>query len=307
VRLALQVTEAYVEAATAETRRRRLVQVTRVFRKADSSMTKRQSEGDASGYAARRIRLERARYEQRLAAARLDVRNARRQLALLTRPDGASLMATESLPSSMPPSIPEQTALRTALRQRPELRRWQSAVAAQKAARRAARREARPDPSVTAGYKRQSNGFRGPFSASAFPFLCLIVTRAPPRPKPNGSTWPKRNRPSPAARFAMRYAGPTRRTRLRVARSSSSETTCCEARATCSASHKPATTKGKCPSSNSSTRRTRIATLASLASTSRRIFGAGIFDCSERWDSRSTCRNPAFHSELLSNHEHFVP
>ena len=62
-RLVLQVTEAYVEAATAETRLRRLRQVTDVFRQADSSMTKRRSEGDASGYAARRIRLERAREE----------------------------------------------------------------------------------------------------------------------------------------------------------------------------------------------------------------------------------------------------
>ncbi|WP_259134150.1 TolC family protein [Salinibacter ruber] len=168
-RLVLQVTEAYVEAATAETRLRRLRQVTDVFRQADSSMTKRRSEGDASGYAARRIRLERARYEQRLAAARLEVRNAREQLALLVLPEGTPSVAAKTLPSKRPPAISVQEALQAALQQRPELRRWQSAVEAQQAARRAARREAWPDPSVTAGYKRQSDGFEGAFLGVGIP------------------------------------------------------------------------------------------------------------------------------------------
>ncbi|MCS4146259.1 cobalt-zinc-cadmium efflux system outer membrane protein [Salinibacter ruber] len=168
-RLVLQVTEAYVEAATAETRLRRLRQVTDVFRQADSSMTKRRSEGDASGYAARRIRLERARYEQRLAAARLEVRNAREQLALLVLPGGTPSVAAKTLPSKRPPAISVQEALQAALQLRPELRRWQSAVEAQKAARRAARREAWPDPSVTAGYKRQSDGFEGAFLGVGIP------------------------------------------------------------------------------------------------------------------------------------------
>ena len=162
-RLALQVTEAYVEAATAETRRRRLEQVTRVFRRADTSMADREDEGDASGYAVRRIRLERARYEQRLAAARLKARSARRQLALLVLPGETPSVAAESLPAAMPPSISRGEALRTALRDRPELRRRQSEVEAQESALRAVRREVWPDPSVTAGYKRQSNGFEGAF------------------------------------------------------------------------------------------------------------------------------------------------
>jgi cobalt-zinc-cadmium efflux system outer membrane protein len=157
------VVEAYVEVATAETRLRRLRQVTRVFRRADSSMAERKREGDASGYTARRIRLERARYEQRLAAARLENRTAREELALLILPEGAPSVTAEILPSRRPPAISERKALRTALRQRPELRRWQSAVEAQQAARRAARREPWPDPSVTAGYKRQSDGFKGAF------------------------------------------------------------------------------------------------------------------------------------------------
>ena len=168
-RLALEVAEAYVEAATAETRRHRLEQVTRVFRRADSSMVARREEGDASGYTVRRIRLERARYEQRLAAARLDAQNARRQLALLILPDDAAAVAAEPLPEATPPPISRTEALRTALRGRPELRRWQFDVDAQQAAVRAARREAWPDPSVTAGYKRQSDGFEGAFFGVGIP------------------------------------------------------------------------------------------------------------------------------------------
>ncbi len=169
VQLALQVTEAYVEAATAQTRRRRLEQVTQVFRQADSSIAERRGEGDASGYAARRIRLERARYEQRLAAARLEAQRARRQLALLILPDDASSVAAESLPKGKPSSISRGEAFRMALQDRPELRRRQSEVSAQRAALRAARREAWPDPSVTAGYKRQSDGFEGAFLGASIP------------------------------------------------------------------------------------------------------------------------------------------
>ena len=168
-RLALQVTRAYTKAATAETRLRRLRQVTRVFRRADSSMAERETGGDASGYAVRRVRLERARYEQRLAAARLDVDSAQRQLALLILPSSAPAVAAASLPTSVPPPVSEQKALRTAQRQRPELRRRRSEVDAQKAARQAARREAWPDPSLTAGYKRQSDGFEGVFLGVGIP------------------------------------------------------------------------------------------------------------------------------------------
>ncbi|WP_263790041.1 TolC family protein [Salinibacter sp.] len=161
--LALQVAEAYTEAATVETRLRRLKQVTRVFRRADSSMADRETEGDASGYAVRRIRLERARYEQRLAAARLEAESARRTLARMILPGKTPSVAAEPLPSAMPPPVSKQEALRESLRQRPELRRWRSEVGARQATVRAARREVWPDPSLTAGYKRQSDGFEGLF------------------------------------------------------------------------------------------------------------------------------------------------
>lgn len=168
-RLALEVAQTYVEAAAAETRIQRLEQVTTIFRQADSSMADRETEGDVSGYAVRRIGLERARYEQRLAAARLNATSTRRQLALLILPEEDEFVSANALPRAMPPSISESTALRTAVRQRPELRRWRSEIEARQAALRAARREAWPDPSLTAGYKRQSNGFEGAFFGVALP------------------------------------------------------------------------------------------------------------------------------------------
>lgn len=167
--LTFDVTEAYVRAAAAEARLRRFGRVARVFRRADSSFAAREAEGDASGYAVRRIRLERARYEQRLAAARLDAQNAWQQLALLILPDEAPAVAAEDLPQALPPPITEDEAIRTALRMRSELRRWQSEIDAQQAALQAARHAARPSPTITAGYKQQSDGFAGAFLGAAIP------------------------------------------------------------------------------------------------------------------------------------------
>lgn len=169
LRLAADVATAYVDAAAATLRRRRLEQVTRVFRRADSSFAAREAEGKASGYARRRVRLERARYEQRLAAARLEVRSARERLALLILPDAVSVVGTRGLPDAMPPRISRREAQRTARRQRPELERWRAEVEAQESAVTAARREAWPDPSVTAGYKQQSDGFEGAFLGLSLP------------------------------------------------------------------------------------------------------------------------------------------
>lgn len=169
LRLTFEVTEAYVRAAAAEARLMRFSRVAQVFRRADSSFAAREAAGDASGYAVRRIRLERARYEQRFAAAQLDAENAWQQLALLILPDEAPAVAAEDLPQILPPAITEQQAIRTALRRRPELRRWQSEIDAQQAALLAARRAARPSPTITAGYKRQSDGFAGAFLGAAIP------------------------------------------------------------------------------------------------------------------------------------------
>lgn len=174
---AFEVARAYVHAAAAEERHRRLTTVAQVFRQADSSFSARETEGEASGYAVRRMRLERARYEQRRAAARIRVQSAWRQLALRIMLDAAATVGADALPTSMPPIASEQEALRIALRLRPELRRWQSEVEAQQLARRSARQAARPSPTITAGYKQQSDGFAGAFLGVALPLPVLDRNR----------------------------------------------------------------------------------------------------------------------------------
>lgn len=168
-RLALDVAIAYLSAAAAEQRLAHLERITRVFRTSDSSMAQRQTAGEASGYAVRRIRLERARYEQRVAAATVEAADTRRRLALHILPDDAIAVSARDLPNGVPPRTSATDALRTALRQRPELRRWRNEVQAQQAAARSARRESWPEPTVTAGYKRQSDGFEGAFLGLSVP------------------------------------------------------------------------------------------------------------------------------------------
>ena len=169
LRRAFEVAQSYVRAAAAESRFRRLRRVADVFRQADSSFAAREAEGEASGYAVRRVRLERARYEQQLAAARLDVQTTRQQLALLILPDEAQTVGAKALPEARPPSITEAEALRAALERRPELRRWQAEVDAQQAALEAAQNASRPSPTITAGFKHQSDGFEGLFLGAALP------------------------------------------------------------------------------------------------------------------------------------------
>jgi cobalt-zinc-cadmium efflux system outer membrane protein len=163
-RLALVVVETYVRAATAQRRWERVRAVTQVMRQVEASAQEK-----TAGYAARRLRLERARYEDRLAAVALEVQDARRQLALLIGPESAPSVAAGTLPSGMPPGVREADAVRTALRRRPELRRWRETVEARLASAEAARREGWPGPTLTAGYKRQSDGFEGAFLGVSLP------------------------------------------------------------------------------------------------------------------------------------------
>lgn len=168
LRLVFDVAEAYVQTTAAEARLRRLESVTRVFRQADSAFVAREAEGEASGYAVRRVRLERARYEQRLASARVRMQTAQRQLAALILPNEASTVAADPLPRVLPPALAEEEAMRAALRRRPELQRRQAEIDAQQATLQSARRAVRPDPTVTAGYKDQSDGFAGVFVGVSF-------------------------------------------------------------------------------------------------------------------------------------------
>jgi hypothetical protein len=85
-RLVFELKRAYVEAAAAEAVRDVVDRVTAVFREADGSGTARLEEGDISRFELKRIRIERARYEQFLMETELELERRRRRLTALTLP-----------------------------------------------------------------------------------------------------------------------------------------------------------------------------------------------------------------------------
>lgn len=165
-----ELTEAYTEAVAATQRFAVLESVTEIFRRADRANELMLAEGEASGYQMRRLRIERARYENQLALAELDGADARRRLALLIQPEGD---ASQVYPADPLREIPTDLALETALQhargQRAELESAGADVEAAQARLDLARRERLPEPTFTAGLKRQSDGFTGFIVGTSLP------------------------------------------------------------------------------------------------------------------------------------------
>jgi cobalt-zinc-cadmium efflux system outer membrane protein len=137
---------------------------------AERSGRERFREGDLSGYDARRIRIERARYENIGALAEIDLKNARLRLASLILPGapGQDLqeIAPTAAPEGAPPSVrelEEMTAVALALERRAEMRSAEASIAAANASIQYLSTFTGPDVTVTGGYKRQSDGFDGFF------------------------------------------------------------------------------------------------------------------------------------------------
>jgi cobalt-zinc-cadmium efflux system outer membrane protein len=169
-RLAFEVKRAYTEAARAERAERVLTRVTQVFRTGEQSARERYAAGDISLYDRRRIRVERARYETRLAEAGLDAAAARRQLALLVAPTAEALqLAPADSLAGLPPVIVQERALELALARRGEVAAARAAVESARAAASVARRERIPDLTATGGYKTQSDGLTGAFLGLSLP------------------------------------------------------------------------------------------------------------------------------------------
>lgn len=169
-RLAFEVKRAYTEAARAERAERVLTRVTEVFRTGEQSARERYAAGDISLYDRRRIRVERARYETRLAEAELDAGAARRQLALLVAPTAEALqLAPADSLAGLPPVIVPEQALELALTRRGEVAAARAAVESARAAASVARRERIPDLTATGGYKTQSDGLTGAFLGLSLP------------------------------------------------------------------------------------------------------------------------------------------
>lgn len=160
-RLAHQVVTAYVEAVAAKERQRILEEVTGMFRQADASGTAMLVEGEISAFRLRRLRVERARYENRLASANVVVGEASRRLAVLILPTGEAMEVevAEGL-SEVHRDITLAEALAWA-HDRAEVGSAEEEVEAEQARLRHVQQQRRPAPIFTAGYKNQSDGFRG--------------------------------------------------------------------------------------------------------------------------------------------------
>jgi cobalt-zinc-cadmium efflux system outer membrane protein len=159
--LVLEVRRSYLQAAEAERRVDVLEEVAGVFRQAVEAGEARRTEGDVSGYELRRLKLERARLEQSLAAARIERNAARRDLAarIVPRSDTVAV-STRGLPDGRPPAVEREEALSAALR-RPAVAAGRQALQAADAEVRADRLRRVPDLRLTGGYKTQSDGFDG--------------------------------------------------------------------------------------------------------------------------------------------------
>ena len=170
VRHAYEVAQAYLEAAAAERRLQHLQTTTDVFRSADSTYQRRYREGEVSGYEVQRLQVERSRFEDRIAEATLDLREARRAFSQLVRPDAeAPAVAPTALPEIDPTTLSLDEAMSRARSQRPELARAEAEVQAAETSIEVARQARIPDPTLTAGYKRQSDGFEGVFLGAEVP------------------------------------------------------------------------------------------------------------------------------------------
>lgn len=152
-----EVTRAYALAQAADERMALADRAATAFDRAQRVTGARLAAGDVSGYEARRIRLEGARYAALRAEAALARRTAFLALAALVGAPADSLVLPalappESLPPT-PPAISRDSILTLALRRRPELLAAERHAAAALADARAAGRERIPVPIASAGWK----------------------------------------------------------------------------------------------------------------------------------------------------------
>jgi cobalt-zinc-cadmium efflux system outer membrane protein len=170
LRIAFDVKRTFVEALLAQEQQAFTRRITEIFRDAARSATERYEAGDASLYALRRIRVERARYETLLVDADLQVGSAQRALALLVAPsDDAARLAAEPLSAPTPPDVDPGVLYGRSIEDRPELTAARAETEAESAQARLARAERIPDVTATAGWKRQSDGLRGAFLGLSVP------------------------------------------------------------------------------------------------------------------------------------------
>ena len=195
-RLDIDVVRTFALAIAATERARLADQFTAVFTEAQRVSDQRFAAGDISGYAARRLRLEAARFAALRATAALEHRSARTALAALlgravSSPD--SLVLADDLPaltsvlSRAVPStdLPLDSLTKIAIASRPDIRAARFDATATEAEARLAARSRLPVPVLSAGQKNERvadgqsslTGFTGYVAGFAIP-LPLFDRRA---------------------------------------------------------------------------------------------------------------------------------
>lgn len=159
-----EVTRAYALAQAADERMALAERAAAAFDRAQRMTGERLAAGDVSGYEARRIRLESARYAALRAEAALGRRTAFVALAALVGAPADSLVLPPLAPPQSPPAVPagigRDSVLTLALRRRPDLLAAEREAAAAAADARAAGRERIPVPVASAGWKTERAGVR---------------------------------------------------------------------------------------------------------------------------------------------------
>ena len=153
--LDIETTRAWAEAIAADRRATLADTAAAQFREAARVIDERLAAGDVSGFEARRLKLEGARYLALSARAHGEQRQARLRLAALTGlPADALLPALDAvLPVTPLPGISPDSAARLALAVAPELRAALLDARAAEASARETRERRIPEPVLSAGYK----------------------------------------------------------------------------------------------------------------------------------------------------------
>lgn len=165
-RVRADVLRAYLGAAAAESRLSALEETAALFHDASRAGETRFREGDISRYELERLQVEAARYEMLLSEARLEVRSAGRELAVLAPLDAAApdtlLLPADTLGTVAlrAATLSADTALALALR-RADVRAAEADVEAARAVIELRRRAGRPNPTLSAGVKEQAGGLYG--------------------------------------------------------------------------------------------------------------------------------------------------
>ncbi|OGG51765.1 MAG: hypothetical protein A3F84_24280 [Candidatus Handelsmanbacteria bacterium RIFCSPLOWO2_12_FULL_64_10] len=132
------------------------------FQKAAMASRARLAEGDVAGYDQQRIALEYLRYQKAEAEAQVELLNSRRRLAFLLDPaqSEASFETVAGFPSKAP-EITLENLLTQAMQNRPDLQTVRATLRNRQAALSAVQRQRLPAVSVSGGYKKQVDNFKG--------------------------------------------------------------------------------------------------------------------------------------------------